>query len=146
MLFFAILPHEGRFLETILKAEQGMASRGCWLVTDILERFGKSARQALRPGCEELRCTAREEMPEMEARPQTQNRHGGAPKGARSSAEGRKGASQAPGTRRYRVPTGCRCIRAPVGAPPTPHRVEEIGKDPGAMRRGNEMCCLSFAV
>src|SRR5712675_2659137 len=45
-----------------------MASRGCRLVTDTLERFGKSARQALRPGCEELRCTDREEMPEMEAR------------------------------------------------------------------------------
>ena len=53
-------------------------------------------RQALRPGCEEHRCTDREEMHEMEARPQTQNCHGGAPKGARSSAEGRRGASQAP--------------------------------------------------
>jgi hypothetical protein len=29
MLLFAILAHEGRFLETILKAEQGMAFRGC---------------------------------------------------------------------------------------------------------------------
>jgi hypothetical protein len=28
MLEFVILPHEGRFLETILKAEQGMAFRG----------------------------------------------------------------------------------------------------------------------
>jgi hypothetical protein len=29
MLRVAILPHEGRFLETILKAEEGMAFRGC---------------------------------------------------------------------------------------------------------------------
>jgi hypothetical protein len=29
MLEFVILPHEGRFLETILKAEEGVASRGC---------------------------------------------------------------------------------------------------------------------
>jgi hypothetical protein len=35
-----ILPHEGRFLETILKAEEGMASRGCWLVANALGRFG----------------------------------------------------------------------------------------------------------
>jgi hypothetical protein len=63
-----ILPHEGRFLETILKAEEGMASRGYRLVANASGRFGKSARQALRPGCEELRCTDREEMPEMEAR------------------------------------------------------------------------------
>src|SRR3981081_810445 len=40
MLRFVILAHEGRFLETILKAEQGMASRGCRLVANALGRFG----------------------------------------------------------------------------------------------------------
>src|SRR5882757_10470868 len=35
------------------------------------------------------RCTDPQEMAEMEARPPAQNRHGGAPKGARPSAEGR---------------------------------------------------------
>src|SRR4030081_2322037 len=40
MLEFVFLAHEGRFLETILKAEQGMASRGYWFVTNILGRFG----------------------------------------------------------------------------------------------------------
>src|SRR5882762_3992302 len=96
MLEFAILAHEGRFLETILKAElrNGVSrvSARCQCSREVWD----PVRQALRPGCEEHRCTDREEMPEMEARPQTQNRHGGAPKGARLSAEGRRGASQAP--------------------------------------------------
>src|SRR5215470_17393377 len=45
------------------------------------------ARQALRPGREEHRCTDPEEMPGMEARPPAQNRHGGAPRGARLPLE-----------------------------------------------------------
>ena len=99
---------EGRLLETILKAEQGMAFRGCWLVTNILGRFGKPARQALRPGCEELRCTAREEMPEMEARnPDPKSPWWSAERRA-SRVMGRRGASQAPrpaaSLRAYRVP------------------------------------------
>src|SRR5215510_13360123 len=40
------------------------------------------ARQALRPGCEELAARIRV-MPETEARPRVKNRHGGAPKGER---------------------------------------------------------------
>ena len=40
MLEFVILAHEGRFLETILKAEEGMVSRGSWLVANALGRFG----------------------------------------------------------------------------------------------------------
>src|SRR5882757_11105041 len=73
-----------------------MASRGCWLVTDTLERFGKPARQALRPGCEELRCTDREEMPEMEARnPDPKSPWWSAERRA-SRVMGRRGASQAP--------------------------------------------------
>ena len=40
MLEFVILAHEGRFLETILKAERGMASRECRLVADALGRCG----------------------------------------------------------------------------------------------------------
>ena len=73
-----------------------MAFRGCWLVTNILGRFGKPARQALRPGCEELRCTAREEMPEMEARdPDPKSPWWSAERRA-SRVMGRRGASQAP--------------------------------------------------
>src|SRR5215471_20498982 len=40
------------------------------------------ARQALRPGCEELAGRIRV-MPETEARPRVKNRHGGAPRGER---------------------------------------------------------------
>src|SRR5215470_8407001 len=40
------------------------------------------ARQALRPGCEELAVRIRV-MPETEARPRVKNRHGGAPRGER---------------------------------------------------------------
>jgi hypothetical protein len=47
------LAHEGRFLEAILNAEQGVASRGCGSQSQAREvRY--PARQALRPGCEEL--------------------------------------------------------------------------------------------
>src|SRR5262249_39529427 len=43
------------------------------------------ARQALRPGCEELAVRIRV-MPEMEARPRVKNRHGGAPRGERPAS------------------------------------------------------------
>src|SRR5262252_8289444 len=43
------------------------------------------ARQALRPGCEELAARIRV-MPEMEARPRVKNRHGGAPRGERPAS------------------------------------------------------------
>jgi len=37
------------------------------------------------------RCTDREAMPEMEARPRAENRHGGAPRGAASRSQGTSG-------------------------------------------------------
>src|SRR5262245_38593488 len=43
------------------------------------------ARQALRPGCEELAVRVRV-MPETEARPRVKNRHGGAPRGERPAS------------------------------------------------------------
>src|SRR5215472_4221043 len=39
------------------------------------------ARQALRPGCEELAVSDPAQMPVREARPRVKNRHGGAPRG-----------------------------------------------------------------
>src|SRR5262245_21750632 len=39
-----------------------------------------------------------------------------------------QGASHAPGMSRHDMPNGCRCIRAPVGAPPTPRRWAQISK------------------
>src|ERR1700730_5103832 len=74
-----------------------MASRGYWLVTNTPGRFGKSARQALRPGCEEHRCTDPEEMPEMEAwNPDPKSPRWSAERRAFPIARGRRGASQAP--------------------------------------------------
>ena len=51
-----------------------------------------------------------------------------------------QGVSQTPGLPRFGRPAGCRCIWAPVGAPPTP-RVGNQFQDPGAMCCGNEECC-----
>src|SRR5215469_12367846 len=44
------------------------------------------ARQALRPGCEELAVTDPARMPVREARPRVKNRHGGAPRGERPAS------------------------------------------------------------
>src|SRR5215510_8565246 len=87
----------------------------------------------IRPGCEELAARAAEEMLQTEARPPAENRHGGAPKGARPTLldAGRLASART----RYVTarPTGCRCTRAPVGAPPTPRRWESISR-PGRNR------------
>src|SRR5712691_5706674 len=99
------------------------------------------ARQALRLGCEELRCTDREEMPEKEARTPAQNRHGGAPRGAR------------PASWDARHPAGCLTryvIARPTGAAApvrlSAHRPPLVGvgntiKARARTRRGNETCC-----
>src|SRR5262250_3736273 len=74
----------------------------------------------IRPGCEELAARAAEEMLQTEARPPAENRHGGAPRGERpTSLDAWRLASAWPAASRA-GPDGCRCIRAPVGAPPTP--------------------------
>jgi hypothetical protein len=120
-----------------------MASRECWLVTDILGRFGKPARQALRPGCEELRCTAREEMPEMEARaPDPKSPWWSAERRA-SRVMGRRGASQAPRhaalLRAHRMPLhpgACRRSAHPSSG------WKKLTKTRAQMRRGNESGCL----
>src|SRR3981189_380210 len=74
------------------------------------------------------RCTDPEEMPEKEARPPAQNRHGGAPRGAPPSVEG--GGHPAGCLARY-VTAGLPGAAAPgasVGAPPTPRSGWQIGK------------------
>ena len=80
------------------------------------------------------RCTDPEEMPEKEARDPAENRHGGAPRGARPDRKGRRAPRRVPGPLRYCGPAGCLArsviaglpgAAAPgafVGAPPTPHR------------------------
>src|SRR5262249_2136145 len=46
----------------------------------------EAARQAPRPGCEELAVTDPARMPVREARPRVKNRHGGAPRGERPAS------------------------------------------------------------
>src|SRR5262247_249661 len=119
---FALLI-EGRVLETIPEcgARCGVLRRR--LVTAPRE-VRDTARQALRPGCEELAARVAEEMLQTEARPPAVNRHGGAPRGERPTLlDARRLASAWPAASRA-GPNGCRCIRAPVGAPPTPRRWE----------------------
>src|SRR5712691_2566549 len=79
------------------------------------------ARQTLRSGREELRCTDPEEMPGKEARTPAQNRHGGAPRGARpASWDARRLASAWPAASRA-GPTGAAApvrlsaLRPPLG-------------------------------
>ena len=116
-----ILAHEGRLLEAILKVERGVASRGCG--SQPLASGGPVPRP---PGTTTwlrgARCTDPEEMPEKEARDPAENRHGGAPRGARPSAEGRRHPA---GCLACSVIAGLPGAAAPgafVGAPPTPHR------------------------
>src|SRR5260370_41903058 len=73
--------------EAILKAEQGVASRGCGS-QPYAPRGPGSRPPGTTTWLRGARCTDPEEMPEMEARPPAQNRHGGAPRGAPPSAEG----------------------------------------------------------
>src|SRR6266700_2116106 len=79
---FPALLIEGRLLETILKAERGVAS--CGGGSQLLAPGGPGPRP---PGTTTwlrgARCTDPEAMPETEARPRVKNRHGGAPRGER---------------------------------------------------------------
>ena len=112
------------------------------------------ARQALRPGCEELAARIRV-MPETEARPRVKNRHGGAPRGERPASWD---------ARRLARRLACRVVSAftrvfdalwhaqrvplhptTLGAPPTLIGVSEakVQSPDAKMRRGNEMGCLT---
>ena len=113
------LAHEGRLLEAILKAEVRCGVSRLRLAT-VVPRGPGSRPPGTMTWLRGARCTDPEEMPEKEARPPAQNRHGGAPRGARPDRKGRRASRRVPGLQRYCRPTGCRCTRAPVGAPPTP--------------------------
>jgi hypothetical protein len=90
------------------------------------------------------RCTDPEAMPEMEARPPAENRHGGAPRGERPAswdAPRLTSADVAPRKRDNRT-------SAPVGAPPAPRWVgcEGIKDNPGAhaLRERRTLRCLTL--
>src|SRR6266508_5032693 len=91
---FRIIPARRRaFLETCLKRSRewrpAAAARN-----RRLGRLGTLPARHYRPGCEELAGRIPEEMPETEARTPAKNRHGGAPRGVRTS-QGARHASQA---------------------------------------------------
>src|SRR5262245_13961268 len=103
------------------------------------------ARQALRPGCEEVAVRIRV-MPETEARPRVKNRHGGAPRGERPALWDARRLARRLACRVMCTPNGCRCTRTTLGAPPTPRFgvSEAKSQTPDAKtRRGNEMGCLT---
>ena len=116
---FPSLLIEGRLLETILKAERGVASRGCGSLP-LSREVGYPARQALRPGREELAARIRRKcrrwkrgtwpkiatVERRKARVPPALRDAGTPLGARPATSLRA--------------NRCRCTGAPVGAPPTP--------------------------
>src|SRR6516225_9497156 len=78
------------------------------------------ARQALRPGCEELAVTDPARMPVREARPRVKNRHGGAPKGERpASWDARRLASAWRAALCARLTGVPPSTRTTLGAPPT---------------------------
>jgi hypothetical protein len=116
------------------------------------------ARQALRPGCEELAVTDPAQMPVREARPRepktatVERREASVPRHKRVHArldalwDARRLASAWPAALRA-GPTGVPpSTRTFLGAPPTPRFgvSEATMQTPGAkMRRGNEMGCLT---
>src|SRR5215813_9364104 len=78
------------------------------------------ARQALRPGCEELAARIRV-MPVTEARPRVKNRHGGAPRGERPASWDARRLARRLACRVMCTPNGCLArTRTFLGAPPTP--------------------------
>src|SRR5262245_63020675 len=81
-------------------------------------------------------------MPEMEARPPTQTRHGGAPRGERVPLDARRASLSADRRARQRDNGNS----APCGAPLAPHRGEwkRGQQNLGAKtRRGNEGGCVN---
>src|SRR5713226_1639019 len=133
--------------ETVPLAEQGMASCGGGSYPQPREARDP-VRQALRPGREELAARIRRKCRRWKHGTPAENRHGGAPRGARPSAEGRKAPrkrlacrakarSRASWTRfgTSRVPlhpSAVSALRHPSGVD------EGKVQTPDAMRRGNE--------
>ena len=131
---------EGRLLETILKAERGVASRGCGSLP--LSREARDpARQALRPGCEELAARIRRQCRRW--------KRGTWPKTATVE---RREARVPPALRDAGTPLGARPAASCAGQPVPLHRcacrrsahpsLGVVSRKPRALtRRGNEKCC-----
>src|SRR6476659_3529191 len=129
---------EGRLLETILKGGAGSGVLRPRLVT-----AGSGGPGHRPPGMmtwlRGARCTDPEAMPEMEARPPAENRHGGAPRGERPASWDAPrpagcGISRVSQTRQQHK---CACRRS--AHPSLGGWTRSQGQTPGAAtRRGNE--------
>src|SRR5262245_44232166 len=111
----------------------------------------EAARQALRPGCEELAERIRV-MPETEARPRVKNRHGGAPRGERPASWDARRLARRLVRRVMAYPTGVPpSTRTTLGAPPTLIRgerskVANLGRGKRAAGRRKAVRMESSAV
>src|SRR6476469_5305378 len=136
---------EGRLPETVLKGGAGSGVLRPRLVT--ADSGGPGHRPpGIMTWLRGARCTNPEAMPEMEARPPAENRHGGAPRGERPASW------DAP------HPAGCGSVAphprdngtsAPVGAPPAPRSGTDanIEDEPGgknAPRERRSLRCLTL--
>src|SRR5262245_22297345 len=84
----------GRCLEAILRAEPGVASRGCGSQPQAREARGP-ARQALRPGCEELAVRIGRKCPRWKRGPRpkiatVERREASVPESAKGRATSRR--------------------------------------------------------
>ncbi len=103
-----------------------------------------TARQALRPGCEELAARiAEDNSADGSAAPGHKSPRWSAERRA-SYVTGREAPCKRLVCRVMAGLTGAqRSIGAPVGAPPTPQRWVQVSPTRAPTRRGNEFCCLT---
>src|SRR4051795_968516 len=130
---------EGRLLETILKGGAGSSVLRPRLVT-----AGSGGPGHRPPGMmtwlRGARCTDPEEMPEMEARPPAENRHGGAPRGERPASWDAASPARISRVSQTRQQHKCACRRS--AHPSLGGGRERKSENPGAaMRRGDEEHC-----
>src|SRR6516225_6494485 len=95
----------------------------------------EAARQALRPGCEELAVTDPAQMPVREARPRVKNHHGRAPRGERpASWDARRLASAWPAascagpTGASHAPERFSALRPPLDSGSVKQRMQNPGR------------------
>src|SRR6516225_757366 len=148
------LAHRGASPETSRRRSE--AWRPAAAACNRLPREARDpARQALRPGCEELAARIRKATARCCRAAGAQGDGSAAPRPKIATVErreasvprhGTQGASQAPGVPQYGTPHGCLArTRTSLGAPPTPRfGVSEAKvKNPGRKKRaaGTRRCC-----